>query len=92
MGVNRPVAPGLAGATMTNEAWRHPADRSRGVRIAPSAILGALPPPALILAGIVSVQVGAGLAKQLFPVIPPAAVTLLRLWSSAVVMLVPVIV
>jgi inner membrane transporter RhtA len=92
VGLNRPVAPGLAGATLTNEAWRHSAERSRGMRMAPSAILGALPPPALILAGIVSVQVGAGLAKQLFPVIPPAAVTLLRLWTSAVVMLVPVIV
>jgi len=41
------------------------------------------------LAGIISVQVGAGLAKQLFAVVPPAAVTLLRLWSSAIVMLVP---
>ncbi len=34
-------------------------------------------------------QVGAGLAKQLFAVVPPAAVTLLRLWSSAVVLLLP---
>jgi inner membrane transporter RhtA len=42
----------------------------------------------LILTGIVSVQVGAGLAKDLFTVIPPAGVTLLRLWSSAVVMVV----
>jgi inner membrane transporter RhtA len=59
--------------------------------LTPAAILGALPPPALILAGIVSVQVGAGLAKQLFTVVPPAAVTLLRLWSSALVMVMPVI-
>ena len=41
--------------------------------LTPSAILGALPPPALILTGIISVQVGAGLAKQLFAVIAPAA-------------------
>ncbi len=59
----------------------------RAARLTPGAILGALPPPALILAGIVSVQVGAGLAKQLFSVVAPAAVTLLRLWSSAAVML-----
>jgi inner membrane transporter RhtA len=63
----------------------------RKTRLTPGAILGALPPPALILAGIVSVQVGAGLARQLFAVVPPAAVTLLRLWSSAVVMLVPAV-
>ena len=60
-------------AALTNEAWRGPADRDRRTRLAPSAILGALPPPALILAGIISVQVGAGLAKELFVVVPPAA-------------------
>ncbi len=74
---------------MANGAWRHTADRVRGTQLTPSAILGAVPPPALVLAGIISVQVGAGLAKQLFAVVAPAAVTLLRLWSSAIVMLVP---
>ncbi len=63
----------------------------RKSRLTPGAILGALPPSALILAGIVSVQVGAGLASRLFAVVPPAAVTLLRLWSSAVVMAVPAV-
>ena len=43
-------------------------------------------PAAMILAGIVSVQVGAGLAAKLFGQIPPAAVTGLRLWTSAVAM------
>ena len=43
-------------------------------------------PAAMILAGIVSVQVGAGLADKLFGQIPPAAVTGLRLWTSAVAM------
>jgi inner membrane transporter RhtA len=61
----------------------------RGGRLTPAAVLGALPPPALILAGIVSVQVGAGLAKQLFAVAPPVSVTALRLWSSAVFMAIP---
>src|SRR6266487_1953166 len=65
------------------------AGAARRSRLTPATVLGAIPPPALILAGIISVQVGAGLAKQLFAVVPPAAVTLLRLWSSAIVMLVP---
>jgi inner membrane transporter RhtA len=58
----------------------------RGGRLTPAAVVGALPPPALILAGIVSVQVGAGFAKELFAVAPPVTVTALRLWSSAVFM------
>ena len=43
-------------------------------------------PAAMILTGIVSVQFGAGLADKLFGQIPPAAVTGLRLWTSAVIM------
>lgn len=73
--------------TLANEAWRRPRHGARRARLATASRLGALPPPALILVGIISVQVGAGLAKQLFAVLPPAAVTLLRLWSSALVML-----
>jgi inner membrane transporter RhtA len=72
---------------------RHPGPTPRAVRrggrLTPAAVLGALPPPALILAGIVSVQVGAGLAKQLFAIAPPVSVTALRLWSSAVFMAIP---
>jgi inner membrane transporter RhtA len=49
-------------------------------------VLAAVPPSALVFTAIVSVQVGAGLAAQLFDQIPPAAVTALRLWTSAVVM------
>jgi inner membrane transporter RhtA len=48
--------------------------------------LGAVPPPALILVGIVSVQAGAGLAKQLFDQLPPSAIVLMRLLTSAVVL------
>ena len=40
----------------------------------------------MIMTGIVSVQYGAGLADKLFGQIPPAAVTGLRLWTSAVAM------
>jgi len=45
-------------------------------------------PAVMILTGIVSVQFGAGLADRLFGQIPPAAVTGLRLWTSAAAMVV----
>ncbi len=45
-------------------------------------------PAALVLVGIVSVQLGAGLATRLFSELPPAAVTGLRLWSAAAAMLI----
>ncbi len=45
-----------------------------------------MPPSALVLTGIVSVQVGAGVAARLFTQISPAAVTGLRLWIAALVM------
>jgi inner membrane transporter RhtA len=51
----------------------------------PQAVAG---PTALVLAGIVSVQLGAGLATRLFHELPPAAVTGLRLWSAAVFLLI----
>jgi inner membrane transporter RhtA len=40
----------------------------------------------MVLSGIVSVQAGAGIAAKLFHEIPPAAVTGLRLWTSAIAM------
>ena len=43
-------------------------------------------PAAMIIIGIVSVQYGAGLADRLFGQVPPAAVTGLRLWTSALAM------
>jgi threonine/homoserine efflux transporter RhtA len=43
-------------------------------------------PAAMVLSGIVSVQAGAGIADKLFQEIPPAAVTGLRLWTSALAM------
>ena len=45
-----------------------------------------MPPSALVVTGIFSVQFGAGLAAKLFAQIPPAAVTGLRLWTAAAVM------
>jgi inner membrane transporter RhtA len=42
----------------------------------------------LVLSGIVSTQVGAGLAARLFHQAPPAAVTGLRLWAAALVLLI----
>ncbi|MFG2001230.1 DMT family transporter [Spirillospora sp. NPDC048911] len=55
-------------------------------RRARMASLGAVPPPALILLGILSVQVGAGMAKHMFDRISPDAVVLLRLATSAIVL------
>ena len=48
----------------------------------------AVPPAALVLTGIFSVQFGAGLAARLFTQIAPAAVTGLRLWTAAAVMVI----
>jgi len=42
----------------------------------------------LVLAGIVSVQFGAAIAKNLFPLVPPTAMVWLRLVTSAVILLV----
>ena len=45
-----------------------------------------MPPSVLVLTGVVSEQVGAGLAARLFTQIPPAAVTALRLRTAAALM------
>ncbi|WP_040781281.1 EamA family transporter [Nocardia pneumoniae] len=50
--------------------------------------LGGVPPTALVLAGIVSVQVGAALAKQLFSATGAAGAVTLRLVFAGVVLLV----
>jgi inner membrane transporter RhtA len=51
-----------------------------------AGLLARLPPMALVGVGMVSVQVGAGLATRLFSQLPAAGVTGLRLWSSALIM------
>jgi len=47
--------------------------------------LGPAPPATLVLAGIISVQLGAGLAARLFAELGPAGVAGLRLWWSALI-------
>ena len=48
--------------------------------------LPAAPPSVLVFAGIISVQVGAGLAGRMFSQVGPAGVTALRLWWAALIM------
>ncbi|HVW44401.1 MAG TPA: EamA family transporter [Amycolatopsis sp.] len=60
--------------------------RSRAIAVAGRA-LGAIPPPLQVLVGIVSVQVGASLAKQLFAVAGAAGTVTLRLFFAALVLL-----
>ncbi|HEV3290993.1 MAG TPA: EamA family transporter [Streptosporangiaceae bacterium] len=55
-------------------------------RAGPAALIGHVPPSVLVFTGVVSVQVGAGLAARLFTQLPPAAVTGLRLWTAALLM------
>ena len=51
----------------------------------PAPRLPTAPPASLVLAGIVSVQLGAGLAARLFADLGPAGVAGLRLWWSALI-------
>jgi inner membrane transporter RhtA len=59
-------------------------------RIRPGALLrtatGAVPPSGLVLLAILSVQIGAGLAKNLFTQLPPSAVVFLRIATGAVIL------
>lgn len=50
------------------------------------AAADSIPPSGLVLLGILSVQVGAGFAKQLFAALPPSAVVFLRIAMSALVL------
>ncbi|WP_240686808.1 EamA family transporter [Amycolatopsis suaedae] len=49
--------------------------------------IGAIPPPMQVLVGIVSVQLGAAFAKQLFATVGPAGTVTLRLFFAAVVLM-----
>jgi inner membrane transporter RhtA len=60
---------------------------SPAVGTAGTARGGTALPAVLVLAGIVSVQFGAGIADKLFGTVPPASVTTLRLWFAAAVMI-----
>jgi inner membrane transporter RhtA len=46
----------------------------------------AVPPSALVVSGILSVQLGAGLAGRMFAEVGPAVMTGLRLWTGAALM------
>ena len=50
--------------------------------------LGSVPPTAQVLAGIVSVQIGAAMAKQLFSTVGSTGTVALRLFFAAVILLV----
>ncbi|MCV0403875.1 MAG: EamA family transporter [Chloroflexi bacterium] len=50
--------------------------------------LGSVPPTAQVLTGIVSVQIGAALAKQLFPVVGSTGSVTLRITFAALILLV----
>lgn len=75
----------LSGAGGASYPQRFGALARAGVAV--RGLFDSVPPPGLILLGIVSVQVGAGLAKNLFSVLPPGAVVLLRLVTAALVLL-----
>jgi inner membrane transporter RhtA len=48
--------------------------------------LGRVPPPILLATGIVSVQIGAGLAARAFGTVPAAGLTGLRLWAATLML------
>ncbi|WP_449065079.1 EamA family transporter [Planomonospora algeriensis] len=75
---------------MTAEALPGAAEPYRPGRRGPGALLrsasDAVPPSGLVLLAIMSVQIGAGFAKELFAHLPPSAVVLLRIGMGALVL------
>jgi len=65
----------------------NPLPRSSLIAVAGRA-LGRVPPTAQVLAGIVSVQIGAAMAKQLFATVGSTGTVALRLFFAAVILLV----
>ncbi|SDL03069.1 EamA family transporter [Nonomuraea jiangxiensis] len=74
---------------MTAFAVDDPLDRRPGLA-KPEGLLrtaaGSIPPSGLVLLGILSVQLGAGFAKELFAALPPSAVVFLRIVAGALIM------
>ncbi|ACZ88728.1 EamA family transporter [Streptosporangium roseum] len=75
---------------MTAEALHGPAEPYKPGLPRPGALLraasDAIPPSGLVLLAILSVQVGAGFAKDLFSQLPPSAVVFLRIAMGALIM------
>ncbi|GAA4200635.1 DMT family transporter [Streptosporangium oxazolinicum] len=75
---------------MTAEALHGPAEPYKPGLSGPGALLraasDAIPPSGLVLLAIMSVQVGAGFAKDLFSQLPPSAVVFLRIATGALIM------
>ena len=65
---------------------RGPSHRSSLTALA-GRTFGAIPPPALVLLGIVSVQVGSALAKHLFSAVGSFGTVALRLFFAAAVLM-----
>ncbi|MEV6605970.1 DMT family transporter [Kutzneria sp. NPDC051319] len=59
----------------------------RGLGEVAGRLLGSAPPTGLLLGGIISVQLGAALAKGLFPLVGPAGAAGVRLGFAAVMLL-----
>ncbi|MEO3870751.1 EamA family transporter [Nonomuraea sp. B12E4] len=74
---------------MTAFALDDPLDRGPGLP-RPGSLLrtaaDSIPPSGLVLLGILSVQLGAGFAKELFAALPPSAVVFLRIVAGALIM------
>ncbi|WP_406313876.1 DMT family transporter [Streptosporangium sp. NBC_01639] len=75
---------------MTAQSLHGPAEPYKPGLPRPGALLraasDAIPPSGLVLLAILSVQVGAGFAKDLFSQLPPSAVVFLRIAMGALVM------
>ncbi|WP_188193889.1 EamA family transporter [Nonomuraea sp. SYSU D8015] len=74
---------------MTAFALDDPFDRGSGLSRSGHLLRTAadsIPPSSLVLLGIVSVQLGAGFAKELFTALPPSAVVFLRIAAGALIM------
>ncbi|WP_248961427.1 EamA family transporter [Sphaerisporangium perillae] len=73
--------------SLSSSAGSYPPDRVRPGALARAAA-GAVPPSGLVLLAILSVQIGAGLAKNLFTALPPSAVVFLRIAAGAAILVV----